>query len=55
MLFLQYVFTKTENDNDDTSSEEHLKNSNTRRGSYLFPELVISVQIYEFYLVNQSL
>jgi hypothetical protein len=38
--------------NDDTSSEEHFENSKTIRGSYLLLQVVIFVQIFEFYLVT---
>ncbi len=41
--------------NDDISSEEHLKNSNTKRGTYLLLELFIFVKIFEFYLVTKFL
>jgi hypothetical protein len=43
------------NGNDDISSEEHFENSKTRRGIYLLQELFIFVQIFEIYLVAQSL
>jgi hypothetical protein len=42
------------NGNDDISSEEHLENVKTRRGSCLLLELFICVQLFEFYLVTQS-
>ncbi len=43
------------NGNDDISSEEHFENSKTRRGTYLLLELLIFVQILDFYLVIHSL
>ncbi len=35
-------------------SEAHLQSSKTYGGSYLGPELSISVKIFEIYLVTQS-
>jgi hypothetical protein len=57
MLFLPYDFTITVlgNGNDDISSEEHFENSKTIGGFYLDLEVVIFVQIFEFYLLTRSL
>jgi hypothetical protein len=43
------------NCNEDISSEEHFENSKTRRGIYLQQEVFIFVQIFEIYLVTESL
>ncbi len=43
------------NDNDDISSEEDFENSKTITGSYLDLKVVIFGQIFEFYLLTQSL
>jgi hypothetical protein len=43
------------NGNDDISSAEHLRISNTSGGSYFYVLLIIFVQIFEFCLVIQSL
>jgi hypothetical protein len=45
----------SENGDDDRSSEEHLKNSKTSRGSYSDLKLPTFVKEFELYLVNQSL
>ena len=43
------------NINDDISPEDHFENSKTNRGSYVYLELFIFVQLFEFFLVTQSL
>jgi hypothetical protein len=51
-----FYLNRLGNGNNDISSEEHFKNSKTSRGYNLDLQLYSSfVQIFEFYLVNQSL
>ncbi len=54
MLFSNICFQiyRIGKSNDDTSSEEHFKNSKISRGSYL--ELFIFAHIFEFSLMTQS-
>ncbi len=50
-----FHLNRLESGKDDSSSEFHLKSSKTSRGSYLDQELYTFVQIFDFYLVTQSL
>jgi hypothetical protein len=47
---VRFHLSRVGNDNNDIPFEEHFENSETRKGSRLYQELPIFVQIYEFYL-----
>ncbi len=50
-----FHLNRVESGKDDSLSEAHFQSSKTIRGSFLDSELYIFINIFEYYLVTQSL